>query len=221
MKKMIFRMAITAMVALAVPAAANAQLSDVLKKVASSVSSSSSSSSTSKVTSVVSDLVSNLLGSNKLTEDNLTGTWNYTEPSVVLESDNVLSKIGGTAVTNKIQEQEKNFLEKIGFKAGSVVLVLDSDKSGYVSIDSKKINVTWDVDDTDLVLTIAKKDLKMNASLSSGTLQLAMSADKMLDLVSAIISGVSNIASSASILTTLLSKYDGLYLGLQFSKESE
>ncbi|MCD8304462.1 MAG: DUF4923 family protein [Prevotellaceae bacterium] len=215
MKKTI-RFALAAMFMLAVPMAANAQLSDVLKKISSG---SSSSSSSSGLSNLVTGIVSNLLGANKLTVDNLVGTWDYTEPCIVMESDNVLSKIGGDVASSKMEDKLDEFLQKVGFKAGDVVLQLDEDKTGSITIGGKKINVSWDVDDSDVIFTILKKDLSINADISNGSLQLAMSMDKMLDLLEAVCSGVSNIASSASILTNLLSKYDGLYLGLKFSKE--
>ncbi|MCD8266359.1 MAG: DUF4923 family protein, partial [Prevotellaceae bacterium] len=177
------------------------------------------SSSSSGISSLVSGLVSNLLGANKLTVDNLVGTWDYTEPCIVMESDNVLSKIGGDVASSKMEDKLSEFLEKVGFKPGSVVLQLDEDKTGSITIDGKKISVSWDVDDSNVIFTILKKDLSINADISNGSLQLAMSMDKMLDLVEAVCSGASNIVSSASVLTNLLSKYDGLYLGLKFSKE--
>ncbi|MCD7720731.1 MAG: DUF4923 family protein [Prevotellaceae bacterium] len=214
MKKTI-RFALAAMFMLAVPMAANAQLSDVLKK----ISSGSSSSSSSGLSNLVTGIVSNLLGANKLTVDNLVGTWDYTEPCIVMESDNVLSKIGGDVASSKMEDKLDEFLQKVGFKAGDVVLQLDEDKTGSITIGGKKINVSWDVDESNVIFTILKKDLSINADISNGSLQLAMSMDKMLDLLEAVCSGVSNIASSASILTNLLSKYDGLYLGLKFSKE--
>ncbi len=190
------------------PAASNAQISSKLKSVATS----------STATSVASSVVSNLLGTSKLSEKNLVGTWNYTGPCVVLESENVLSNIGGTVVTTKIENEEKKLLEKFGFTAGKVVMELKSGGSGTMTVSGKSVSLTWSVSGTDLVLTVAKKSFNINASLSSGNLQLAMEADKMLDLMSAVCSGASNISSSASTLTTLLSKYEGLYLGLKFSK---
>ncbi len=218
MKKTI-RVALAALVLTALPLSASAQLSDVLKKVASGVSSSSSSSSDSKLGSLVSDLVGNLLGANKLNEKNLVGTWTYTEPCVVMESDNVLSKIGGDVASSKIEDKMEELLEKVGFKPGSVSITFEEDKSGAITIDGKDVKITWDVDEADVIFTILKKDISINADISGGKLQLAMSADKMLDLLGAVCSGVSNIVSQASIVTNLLSKYDGLYLGLKFEKQ--
>ncbi len=216
MKKTILKVIMVA-TALAMPTASQAQISSKLKSLTSGLTSSSSSSS-STASSVVSSLVSNLLGANTLKESNLVGTWNYTGPCVVLESDNVLSNIGGTVVTSKIESEEEKILEKFGFTAGDVVLTLKSGGSGTLTVGEKSTSLTWEVSDSTLTFTVVKKSVDVNASLSSGTLQLAMSADKLLSLMSAITNAASSVTSSASTLTTLLSKYDGLYLGLEFSK---
>ncbi len=210
------KLALVALVALIAPVAANAQISSVLSKLTGS-SSSSSSSSSSTISSIVS-VVSNLLGSNTVSEKNLVGTWNYSEPCVVLESDNVLSNIGGTVVTEKIESEEKKILEKVGFTAGKVVMVLNSDKSGTITVGSKTTNITWDIDDSNLQLTYLTHTTTVNTSLSGSTLQLAMDADKLLSLVSSVASSASSLSSSMSTVTSLLSKYDGLYLGLKFTK---
>ncbi len=211
MKTILFHLTVVATVALAMPTTASAQLSNILSDVKEKTSSSSSSSG------LVSGLVSGLLGKNKLTVKNLAYTWTYTEPCIVLESDNVLGKIGGAVATDKIEDAEKSLLEKVGFTAGKVVLTLKDDNTGTMTIGGKDQSIKWDVDESDLVLTLGKKDIKMNASISGNTLQLAMSIDKLLDVLEAVCSGVGSISSLGSVLNSLVSMYAALYLGLQFS----
>ncbi len=209
-------MALVATVALAMPMAANAQLTDVLKKIGGSSDSSSSSSST--ISNLVSGVVGSLLGTNKLTVKNLAYTWTYSEPCIVMESDNVLSKIGGAVASDKLEDTLASFLEKIGFTAGKVVMTLKDDNTGTITISGKDVKINWDVDGSDFILTVMKKDIRINANISGNNLQLAMSIDKLLDLMDAICSGVGSISSIGSVLEKLVSSYDGLYLGLQFSK---
>ncbi len=234
--KKIIRIAFVALIALSMPNVAGAQsklkniLSDVKEKTSKSSSSSdtsseeateesSSSSSSSTGSKLAKGLVTSLLGMNKLNEKNLEGKWKYIEPCIVLESDNVLNKIGGAVATDKIEDALKGFLEKAGFKEGKVNLTLNSDSTGVVEISGKEIKMNWHVDDTNLVLTLAKKDIPVNASLSGGDLQLAMSMDKLLDLMETVLSGVGSISSIGNVVAKLVENYDGLYMGLKFEKE--
>ncbi len=235
--KKIIRIAFVALIALSMPNVAGAQsklkniLSDVKEKTSKSSSdtsteeateeatSSSSSSSSSTGSKLAKGLVTSLLGKNKLNEKNLEGKWKYIEPCIVLESDNVLSKIGGEVAMDKVEKSLKGFLEGIGFKEGKVGLTLESDGSGVLDISGKDIKLNWSVSDTDLVLTLMKKDIPVNASLSAGDLQLAMSMDKLLDLLETVLSGVGNISSIGNVVAKMVDKYDGLYMGLRFEKE--
>ncbi len=226
--KNIIRFAFVALIALSMPSVAGAQsklssiLSDVKEKTSKSSSdddSSSSSSSSSTGSKLVKGVVTSLLGMNKLNEKNLEGKWSYIEPCVVLESDNVLAKIGGDVAMNKVESTLKSCLEGIGFKAGKVTMTLESDSTGVMTISGKDVKLNWHVDDTNLVLTLLKKDIPVNASLSSGDLQLAMSMDKLLDLVEAVLGGLGNVSSIGNLLSSVMGKYDGLYLGLKFEKE--
>lgn len=167
---------------------------------------------------VVGDLLGNLLGTNTLNEKNLVGTWTYSEPCVVLESDDVLSNIGGKVIEKKVEAQQKKMLEKIGFKPGKVVLVLNEDKSGTMTVGKRTTPFTWSVDESDLKLTFLAREHAINAKISGGKLQLAMNADKMLGLLNTTMSAVGNLSSSMGTLSKLLGNYKGLYLGLMFAK---
>ncbi len=233
--KKIIRIAFVAFIALSMPNVAGAQskfkniLNDVKEKTSKSSKSSSteeateesssSSSSSSTGSKIAKGLVTSLLGKNKLNEKNLVGKWKYIEPCIVLESDNVLNKIGGEVAMSKVESSLQGFLDKAGFKEGKVNLTLESDGSGVLDISGKDIKLNWSVDDTNLVLTLAKKDLPINASLSAGDLQLAMSMEKLLDLMETVLSGVGSISSIGNVVAKLVEKYDGLYMGLKFEKE--
>lgn len=211
MKKMM-RKALVAIMALGLSQTAHAQLGNMLKKAAGGVANSSTAGS------VLSSVVSNLLGTSALSESNLVGTWTYNGPCVVLESDNVLSNIGGTVVTSKVEEEFGSALKKIGFTQGKVVLTLNEDKTFSMTVAGKPVKGTWSVEDSNLVLTVLGKAIKINAKLSAGQLQLAASADKMLTLLNTVMGSASSVNSTFGTVSKLLANYKGLYLGLKFSK---
>lgn len=216
MKKMI-RMALMAAMMMVAPVAANAQLSNILKGAASGLL--GNSAATSAATDLAGNLLGNLLGTDKLTESNLVGTWTYEEPCAVLESKDVLGQLGSSLITNKLVKSQKKALEKVGFKAGKVVLVLNQDKSGTIIVGKRQMNLTWGISGSNLTLTFLTQTMQINANMKGGNLQLAMNADKLLTLAGSATAMAGKLNSSLGIVSTILSKYDGLYVGLKFVRK--
>lgn len=215
MKKMI-RMALMAAMMMVAPVAANAQLSNILKGAASVLG---NSAATSAATDMAGNLLGNLLGTDKLTESNLVGTWTYEEPCAVLESKDVVGQLGSSLITNKLVKSQKKALEKVGFKAGKVVLVLNQDKSGTITVGKRQMNLTWGISRSNLTLTFLTQTMQINANMKGGNLQLAMNADKLLTLAGSATAMAGKLNSSLGTVSTILSKYDGLYVGLKFVRK--
>lgn len=215
MKKSIIKIALVAACALIMPVTANAQLSDLFNKAKTLFS--GSSSTTSAITNVVGDL----LGNSKVTAQKLEGTWSYTQPCIAFESENTLNKIGGSVASSKIESKLKTGLEKAGIKEGQVAITFKSDKTFQITTGKRTISGTYQVKGSDLQLTFktTKKTIKTNVKLSLGTLQIAMNADKMLQIVNTIATKASAYSSNMKTVSTLLSQYKGMYLGLKFKKK--
>lgn len=215
MKKSIIKIALVAACALIMPVTANAQLSDLFNKAKTLFS--GSSSTTSAITNVVGDL----LGNSKVTAQKLEGTWSYTQPCIAFESENTLNKIGGSVASSKIESKLKTGLEKAGIKEGQVAITFKSDNTFQITTGKRTISGTYQVEGSDLQLTFktTKKTIKTNVKLSLGTLQIAMNADKMLQIVNTIATKASAYSSNMKTVSTLLSQYKGMYLGLKFKKK--
>lgn len=198
------------------PAAAGAQsLGDLVKSVTGNGSSSSSSTS-----SVLGNVVNSVLGTQKVSAEALVGTWSYTEPAVVLESDNVLNKLGGSVATSQLENKMQTTLNKYGFTKGKVKLTFAEDGTFTCATATRKIKGTYTVDGSNLVLkkTGMTTGVKTNVNLSGGTLQLAVEADKVLTLMNTVGGVAAKANSSLSTVTTLLKNYDGMQMGMKFAK---
>ena len=215
MKKIILNIALAATITFIAPTAANAQFADLLNKAKSLFGGTSSTAST--ITNVVGDL----LGSSKITASKLHGTWSYTQPCIAFESENTLNKIGGSVASAKLEEKLKTALDKAGIRAGQVSITFNADNSFYISIGNRQITGSYQIEDCDLLLTFktTQKTIKTNVKLSLGTLQVAMNADKMLQIVNTIATKASAYSSNMKTVSTLLSQYNGMYLGLKFEKK--
>lgn len=218
MKKNILRLAFVAL-GITVCINANAQLSDVLKNVAGTAVNKATGNST--VSDVAADLIGNLLGTNKVSEKSLVGTWTYTQPCVAFESENILASVGSSVVSSKVETTMKNGLTKIGFTNGKVEMTLKEDKTGTIKFNGKGVDVNWEVEDANLKLTfpLLNKSVIMNTKLSGSELQVAMKADKLLTLLNAITQKAGTVNSSLGTLNSLTKNVKGMYMGLKFTKK--
>ena len=215
MKKSIIKIALVATAAFLMPSTMNAQFADLLNKAKSLFGGSSSTTST------ITNVVGNLLGNTKITAQKLEGTWSYTQPCIAFESESTLNDIGGSVASAKIEEKLKAGLDKAGIKEGQMSITFNADKTFYISTGKRQISGTYEVEESDLSLTFktTKKTIKTNVKLSLGTLQIAMNADKMLQIVNTIATKASAYSSSMKTVSTLLSQYKSMYLGLKFKKK--
>ncbi|MBO7099020.1 MAG: DUF4923 family protein [Bacteroidaceae bacterium] len=218
MKKNFFKLAFVAF-GMMLCTNANAQLSDILKNAAGTAIDQATGNST--IGKVAGDLLGNLLGTTDVSEKSLVGTWTYSQPGVAFESEDVLSNIGSSVVSSKVEKTMQNGLTKVGFTSGKVVMTLNEDKTGTITYNGKSAKINWAVDGTNLKLTfpLLNQGVTMNAKLTGGELQLAMKSDKLLTLVKAITSKVGTANSTLGTLNTLTKNVKGMYMGLKFTKK--
>lgn len=214
MKKFIIKLALVALTMVA-PASANAQsFLDGLKSVVTSVTGSE------ETTNALANIAGNILGTSKVKESSLIGTWKYSQPNIVFESDDVLGQLGGSVASSKVQSKLKTGLEKAGLQKGKMTITFNKDKTFAIKVGSKTQQGTYAVKDNNLTLTFkySGRSITMNVKQSLGQLQIAMKADKMLQLVTAVATKASAYSNQMSLVSALLGKYKGMYLGMEFTK---
>ncbi len=198
-----------------------ALLNNALGGDSSSSSSSSSSSTTSTTTSVLGSLLGNLLGSSStLSQSDIVGTWNYSGADCVFESENLLAKAGGAVAANKIESELNTQLSKFGIKSGSCSFTFNKDNTYSANIGGRTIQGNYTLDTTNKTIKMTYlaglANMTPHITKSNGKISLLMESSKMLSLMK----GVSALSksTSASAISSILSNYNGMYVGLQLSK---
>ena len=181
------------------------------------------------------DFVAGLLGKDKVSKNSLIGTWNYKQPAVVFESENLLSNVGGMAAGMAAEQKIQEYLDKIGFSAGKMKIAFKEDGTGTVTYATKNFPFQWSVAETDLTIKLGSGTLgkissstamnklstfKMNCKVNLTNIQLSFKADKLLEFVSKIASAAGTATNNSTIATIagLANKVDGMYLGLTLEK---
>lgn len=183
--------------------------------------SSNTSSSSSSSSSLLGNLLEGVLGSGKtISQKDLVGTWQYESSDCVFESENLLMKAGGAVAASKVESELNSSLAKIGIKEGACSFTFNDDNTYTAVIGGHSLSgkYTLNADDKKITMTylLGMGSMTPHIVKSGSKISLLIEGDKLLSLVKGI-SALSN-STTLSTVSSLLSQYDGLLVGMQLSK---
>lgn len=248
MKKLFFVCALAVSCTFAQTASAQSVLKNLLKSAASNAASSTTSSSTTSsssssstsgssvlgtllngvvsnatsgdntTSSLIGNLISSVTGSVTTTQANLVGSWSYTAPAVQFESENLLTKAGGTAVATKVEAKLATYYKIVGIKAGTFKFSFAEDGTCTYGLGSKSLSGTYTFDSSAKTVTIKTttgQSVKAYVTISGSTMSLCFDGSKLLTLFT----NLSSKVSSLKTVSTLASSYSGMKVGFKFAKQ--
>lgn len=227
MKKLTLLTLLATALFMAMPAESRAfDLKSVLKQ-AKEKAGSKDSASDGK--SGLGSLLGNLLSTDKISVDDLTGSWKYMSPSVKFRSDNVLQKAGGAAATAMIENKIAPYYKTAGID--NMTLTVNADSTFVMKVRGININgtieaVTDSESDANFVFTfkaVRKINIgRMNTYITKsadGNMDITFDITKLVGMLQKI-SSMTN-SQSLSAASKLLSSYDGVCAGFKVSKISQ
>ena len=172
---------------------------------------------------ILDNLLGSVLGSQPITERELVGRWGYTGVSAVFESQNFLAQAGGVAAAGVLEAKLDENLTRFGFKKGSTTFVFNADHTFEANLNGMPISGTYTLEPNKKVLHLSLLGGLMNfhpqvVRTASG-ISILFDSDKLLSLLGAASKIAGSVADSRfSYVSSLLSNYNGLKLGLKLRK---
>lgn len=160
-----------------------------------------------------------LVGDKATTAASLKGTWTYTGPACEFESDNLLSKAGGSAVSTKIENKITPVLKKYGVQG--IVYTFDGNGNYTTKIKKRTIKGTYTFDSKKKTITFKphySKEYTANVSILSNQMTLVFNADKLMHVLQTISNTAAKQNSTAATINTLMKNYNGMRLGFRLKK---
>ena len=160
-----------------------------------------------------------LVGDKATTAASLKGTWTYTGPACEFESDNLLSKAGGSAVSTKIENKITPGLKKYGVQG--IVYTFDGNGNYTTKIKKRTIKGTYTFDSKKKTITFKPhygKEYTANVSILSNQMTLVFNADKLMHVLQTISNTAAKQNSTAATINTLMKNYNGMRLGFRLKK---
>ncbi|MBO7068813.1 MAG: DUF4923 family protein [Bacteroidaceae bacterium] len=186
---------------------------------ASSLLSNALAGNTSKTTTdLLGRVLSYLMYGNTINKDNIIGTWTYSSPKVIFESENILAKLGSDIASEKIEQTLGDQLTRLGFTQGKTTLTFNEDNTCNFTYGSRSYPGTYKFDASTNKLTVTGAfgvgSVKCTACQSGNELFLLFDSNKVLSLISSL----NRSSFSDPTLSSLLGNYKGLKLGWSMTK---
>lgn len=161
----------------------------------------------------------------KITAENLQGTWNYQKPACELESSDVLKGAGGSLISSQLEKKMEDICTKAGIKEGKFSYTFNADSTFTNALPKgKPLSGTYsynpETQEIALHYAIGKRltvtTLEGKLTKAGDDINLVFNADKLMKLLS-LVSSVTN-SSALKAVNQLASQYDEIMLGFELKK---
>ena len=196
---------------------------NILSKILSGVKGSSSSTSsttsgTSTGSSAIDGLLNLVVGSVKLSESDIVGTWNYSEPACAFTSENLLAKAGGSVAAETVNGKLLPAYKSAGIKSDNTYFTFDSNKKVSAKIKGVPLNGSYTFDSSSSTIKMKFTLITLTAYLTRTTngMSFTFESKKILTLLQTIAKVSGN--STLKTVGDLSKSYDGIRIGFDMKK---
>ena len=184
-----------------------------------------SGSDSSSVFDAFSGILGDVLSTNKLTVQQLEGTWSYSAPAVTFISDNLLEKAGGAAAAETVEGKLEPIYKLT--KLNQLKFTVDSQSNFTIGVGKIKLSgtIVASADENataNFILkfkSLGKSTMDVNAYVTK-SIDSSMTLTFDITKLIAIMQEVSKIAKSSSVTTIVnaLASFDGICAGFELKK---
>lgn len=168
---------------------------------------------------ILSGVVENVVGNKATTATSIKGTWKYSGPACEFESDNLLSKAGGTAAANKIEKKISPVLKTLGMNG--IVYTFDGEGNYTSKIKKRTTKGTYKFDSKNKTITFTPelgKAYTAYVTTQGSTMSLTFNANKLMSTLQTISNATSKLSTTSGILNSVIGSYKGMRLGFELKK---
>lgn len=159
-----------------------------------------------------------IIGSTKLNQNELVGTWVYAQPGCAFTSQNLLAKAGGAAAANQVKQKLSSAFSTLGFASNNTGFAFDQNGNFEAYLKGLPLSGTYTFDPSSgkLNLKTSVGTISSFVTRTSNGLSITMESKMLLSLLQALNKVQGN--STISAIGTLANNYDGVRLGFDVVK---
>ena len=164
------------------------------------------------------NVIISVIGAQKVTAQDLIGSWTYSGPGCAFTSENLLAKAGGEVAAAQIKEKALPYYQQIGISSQNTNITFKQDGTYSANFRGTPLSGNWKYDESSCKVTLSSLLLTINcyAKRNYTGIGLLFESSKLLNILQtmAALSGNQSIQAVGEISKS----YDGLRLGFDFSK---
>lgn len=164
------------------------------------------------------NVLSSVLGTDKMKESTLHGTWKYNGPGCAFTSENALAKAGGEVAAATVKEKLSSQYDKLGLTSSNTQVTFNSDGTFTAKIDGKSLSgrYTFDSDNQSVKLQGTLLSLTGYVKKTTSGMSLLFESKKVLTLFQTLSAMSGN--STLSTIGDISKNYDGVRIGFDMKK---
>ena len=164
------------------------------------------------------NVIISVIGAQKVTAQDLIGSWNYSGPGCAFTSENLLAKAGGEVAATQIKEKVLPYYQQIGITSQNTAITFKQDGTYSANFRGTPLSGSWTYDEATCKVTLSSLLLNINcyAKRNYTGIGLLFESTKLLNILQtmAALSGNQSIQAVGEISKS----YDGVRLGFDFTK---
>lgn len=175
------------------------------------------------------DIVGQITSTDKFQLTDIAGNWSYKSPAVSFKSDKAINKLGGAAAATTLERKLESYYRTAGISGMSLNITHAGDSVADFALKVGKLplkgTLAKDGETGNLIFKFAGTGRLSPGELpakaeknATGELSITFDASKFIEILSKVAAFTNN--ASAKALSSMLSSYDGIYIGAKMGKTS-
>lgn len=166
----------------------------------------------------VGNVLTSVLGLDKVSQQQLIGTWKYAQPGCAFTSKDLLSKAGGEVVAQQIKQKLTTHYQAVGINSSNTQVTFTQDGHFTLVFAGKQLQGTYTYDEANYKISMKGLLLSINcyAKRNANGIGLLFETSKLLTILQTLATLSGNQTLSA--IGDLTKQYDGVRIGFDMTK---
>ena len=166
----------------------------------------------------IGNVITSVIGLDKVTQQQIQGTWKYKGPGCAFSSEQALAKAGGEIAAVQVEEKLKPYYDDLKITADNTWFTFNEDQSFKAQVAGKSISGTYTLNEKDGQMTLKTLLFSINgyAKREVGGISILFESKKLLTIFQAIAAISGNQALEG--IGEISKNYDGVRIGFDLKR---
>jgi hypothetical protein len=166
----------------------------------------------------ITNAIASVIGLDKVSAQNLIGSWKYSAPGCAFTSENLLAKAGGEVAAAQIEEKLQPYYQQVGISGNNTYITFNQDGTFSSKIIGTNFSGTYTFDEPSQQIKLQGMLLSINcyAKKEMNGISILFETKKLLTVLQTMsaLSGNSNLQT----IGDLSKQYDGVRVGFDMKR---